>query len=296
MLVTGSDGFVGQWLMRHLHDLGDDAVGLDTGVDVTDSAALREAVMSVAPDAIVHLAAMASVEQAWRQPLAAFSVNATGTLHLTEAALACPSPPRVLLVGSAEVYGVVKPADLPLVEARVLRPVSPYALSKATAELIGLQAWLGRGLEVICARPFNHTGPGQAAGFVVPSLARQVVDAARCGASAIKVGDITVRRDLTDVRDVVRAYRLLLAHGTPGGVYNVCQGESVEIAEVARRLATLCGVDLPFEVDPARLRPVDIPDLRGDPGRLAQATAWKPEFNLDQTLADVLASLAPTSG
>ncbi len=296
MLVTGSDGFVGRWLVAHLGDIGDDVVGLDAAIDVTDAAALREAVVAVEPDAVVHLAAQASVAQSWEQPLATFAVNATGTLHLTEAALACRRPPRVLLVGSAEIYGVVGPEDLPLPEDRVLAPVSPYALSKATAELIGLQAWRSRGLEVLCARPFNHTGPGQAPGFVVPSLARQIVDSERCGASFIAVGDISVRRDLTDVRDVVRAYRLLAERGTPGQSYNVCRGESTEIAEVARRLAALAGVDLRFVVDPARLRPVDITDLRGDPARLREVTGWEPEIALDQTLADVLASLAaPTT-
>ncbi|MDQ6840231.1 MAG: GDP-mannose 4,6-dehydratase [Actinomycetota bacterium] len=296
VLVTGSDGFVGRWLMRHLSALGDDAVALDPAVDVTDAAALRAAVVTVEPDAVIHLAAQASVAQSWEQPLAAFAVNATGTLHLTEAALACRRPPRVLLVGSAEVYGVVGPGDLPVGEDHPLAPVSPYAMTKATAELIGRQAWLGRRLEVLAARPFNHTGPGQAPGFVVPSLARQIVDAERSGATAIAVGDISVRRDLTDVRDVVRAYRMLVEVGTPGRAYNVCRGQSIEIAEVGRRLAALAQVELPFVVDPDRLRPVDIPDLRGDPSRLHHVTGWEPEIALDHTLADVLASLAaPTT-
>jgi len=296
VLVTGSDGFVGRWLMSHLAASGDVAIGLDPAVDVTDAPALRAAVVGTEPDAIVHLAAQASVAQSWEQPLATFAVNATGTLHLTEAALACPHPPRVLLVGSAEVYGIVGPEDLPLREDRPLAPVSPYALSKATAEQIGRQAWLGRGLEVVSARPFNHSGPGQAPGFVIPSLARQIVDSDRSGATAISVGDTSVRRDLTDVRDVVRAYRLLLAAGTPGQVYNVCRGQSTEIAEVGRRLAALARVDLPFVVDPDRLRPVDIHDLRGDPAHLHDATGWRPEIDLDRTLADVLASLAaPTT-
>ncbi len=278
--------------MRHLGDAGDDAVALDPAVDVTDAPALRAAVLAAEPEGIIHLAAQASVAQSWEDPLATFEVNATGTLHLTEAALACPRPPRLLLVGSAEVYGVVGQEDLPLREDRPLAPASPYALTKATAELIGRQAWLGRGLEVLCARPFNHTGPGQDPGFVVPSLARQIIDSERTGAAAIAVGDISVRRDLTDVRDVVRAYRLLLSAGAPGQAYNVCRGQSTEIAEVGHRLAALAQIDLPFVVDPGRLRPVDIPDLTGDPTRLHDTTGWLPEIDLDRTLADVLASLA----
>lgn len=291
VLVTGSDGFVGTWLMRHLAERGDDAVALDTAVDVTDAAALTRAVVAAEPDAIIHLAGLASVGATWKDPTAAFAVNATGTLHLTQAALACSSPPRVLLISSAEVYGVVKSEDLPLAEDRPVQPVSPYALSKATAELIGRQAWLGHGLEVIVARPFNHTGPGQAPGFVVPSMARQVAEAVKTGARSLLVGDVSVRRDLTDVRDIVAAYRLLIEHGAAGETYNVCRGESTEIAEVARRLLAIAGVDLPLEVDPSRLRPVDLPDLRGDPGRLRQVTGWAPQIPLDATLADVLASL-----
>lgn len=289
--MTGSDGFVGRWMMRHLAAIGDHAVALDPAVDVTDARGLREAVAAAAPESVIHLAAQASVAASWAEPDGAFAVNAVGTLHLVEAALACVRPPRVLLISSAEVYGIVSAEELPLGEDRPWRPVSPYAMSKAAAELVGLQAWLGRGLDVVRARPFNHCGPGQAPIFVVPSLARQVIDAVERGAGELRVGDVSVRRDLTDVRDVVRAYRLLLAHGRPGEVYNVCRGESVPIEDVARQLMALAGVDLPLVVDPDRLRPVDLPDLRGDPARLRSATAWVPEVPLEQTLSDVLASL-----
>lgn len=291
VLVTGSEGFVGTWLMRHLADVGDDAFGLDPAIDITDASGVHQAVVDAAPAAVVHLAAQPSVAASWAHPDQAFAVNATGTLHITEAALACTRPPRVLVVSSAEVYGIVAPDDLPLGEDRPWRPVSPYAMSKAAAELVGLQAWLGRGLEVMRARPFNHIGPGQASAFVVASLARQVVDAVEQGAQELHVGDVSVRRDLTDVRDVVRAYRALLADGQPGEVYNVCRGESVPIESVAAQLLKLAGVDLPLVVDRARLRPVDLPDLRGDPTRLEMATGWKPEIPLERTLADVLASL-----
>jgi GDP-4-dehydro-6-deoxy-D-mannose reductase len=167
--------------------------------------------------------------------------------------------------------------------------VTPYAASKAAAELAGLQAWLGRGLEVIRARPFNHTGPGQQPSFVIPALARQVAEAARWGASALQTGNLAAKRDLCDVRDVVRAYRLLAEMGRPGDAYNVCTGRSVPIEDLARRLLQLAGVDVPLVVDPARIRPIDVPDMRGDPTRLGQTTGWTPAIPLDQTLADVLA-------
>jgi GDP-4-dehydro-6-deoxy-D-mannose reductase len=288
VLVTGSSGFVGGWLLRHLADIGDDVVTLDDTLDITDRAALVGAVVDAAPDAICHLAAQASVGASWSDAASTFSVNTIGVVHLVDAAVACASPPRLLLVSSAEVYGRVRPDDLPLDEDRPFAPVSPYAASKAAAELVGLQAWLGRGLEVVRARPFNHTGPEQRSDFVVPSLARQVVEVNRQGGAALEAGNIEVRRDISDVRDVVRAYRLLLEHGEAGGVYNVCRGSSVAISEVARRLLAIEGLDVPIHIDPARVRAVDIPDVYGDTSRLSGQVGWSPQISLDETLADVL--------
>jgi GDP-4-dehydro-6-deoxy-D-mannose reductase len=290
VLVTGSSGFVGAWMLRHLTAVGDDVVTLPDTLDITDAKALSGAVTAAAPDAICHLAAQASVGASWSDASGTFTVNALGVVHLIEAAAACAAPPRVLLISSAEVYGTVVPGDLPIEENRPFAPSNPYAASKAAAELVGLQAWLGRGLEVIRARPFNHTGPGQRPDFVVPSLARQVVRVRREALPALSAGNIGVRRDLTDVRDVVRAYRLLLEQGAPGAVYNVCRGESVSIAEIAERLLALEGLDVPVRIDPERVRPVDVPDLRGSRRLLTEATGWEPLIPLDQTLADVLAS------
>jgi GDP-4-dehydro-6-deoxy-D-mannose reductase len=278
--------------LRHLTDAGDDVVGLDTEVDVTDPGALSAALSKIGPDAVCHLAAQASVGRSWNEARATFDVNTVGVLNLLEAAQALASRPRILLVSSADVYGTVSPDELPIGEDHPFRPTSPYGASKASAELLGLQAWLGSGLEVVRVRPFNHTGPGQVAEYVVPSLAQQVAQAARSGADHLSVGNLAARRDLTDVRDVVRAYRMLLTDGRPGEVYNVCRGQSVLIEDVAKRLLNLAGVDLPLVVDPARMRPVDLPDLRGDPSRLQETTGWAPEIELDQTLKDVLDGFA----
>lgn len=288
--MTGSGGFVGRWLVRHLADAGDDVIGLDNEVDVRDAAAFAKAVSEAEPDAVIHLAAQASVGRSWEAARETFDVNTGGVLNLLEAARAMRRPPRVLLVSTSEVYGKVTPDELPLGEDYPFRPASPYAASKAAAELVGLQAWLGAGLEVIRVRPFNHTGPGQRSDFVVPALASQVVEAARSGAPQLLVGNLAARRDVSDVRDVVRAYRMLLTDGRPGEVYNLCRGESVPIEDIARRLLELAGVDVPLVVDPARMRPSDLPDLRGDPSRLHAATGWAPAISLDETLADVLAS------
>lgn len=288
VLVTGSKGFVAHWLIDHLEAEGDEVVGLDTEVDITGAAGLREVVVSASPDAICHLAALASVGASWGASESTYLVNTVGTANLLDAALACADRPRVLLISSSEVYGRVSPEDLPLSEDAAVAPVSPYAASKAAAEVIAQQAWLGSGLEVIRARPFNHTGPGQRHDFVVPALAEQIALAIRSGADQLNTGNLEARRDISDVRDVVRAYRMLLVGGEPGGVYNVCRGQAVSIREVAERLLAIAGVDLPIVVDPERVRPVEIPELRGDRRRIEAAVGWKPEIELDRTLADVL--------
>jgi len=281
-------------LVEHLRASGDEVTIAEPDVDVTDPDAVGRALTEAKPDAVYHLAAQSSVGSSWSNVARTFEVNATGTLHVLQAVQACQPRPRVLLVSSAEVYGAVAPTELPVTEAAPFRPVTPYAASKAAAELVGLQAHLGAGVEVIRARPFNHTGPGQRPEFVVPSLARQVVDAVRTGATALRGGNIEVRRDVTDVRDVVRAYRLLISCGVPGEVYNVCTGRSVAIEELARRLAALAGVDLRLEVDAGLVRQVDVPEMRGDPSRLKTVTGWQPEVDLDRMLADVLAAWSRT--
>ena len=195
------------------------------------------------------------------------------------------------MVSSAEVYGEVRPEAMPITEDQPLAPPTPYAASKAAAEMVGLQAWLGQGLEVVRARPFNHIGPGQGPGFVVPDFAAQIVKAARGELDRVSTGNLGTQRDITDVRDVARAYRLLLAHGEPGHVYNVCRGEAVPVPYLLRRLMELAGIDVPVWTDPALVRPVDVPVHVGDAGRLTRLCAWGPQVPLEQTLRDILARL-----
>jgi len=285
--VTGASGFVGPWLVEHLRAMGDEVFAPE--VEITDADLVRDALADARPHAVYHLAAIANVGESWGSPQQTFSVNAAGTLNVLEAARTLSATPRVLLVCSAEVYGRVTSDDLPLREDAPLRPVSPYAASKVAAEFLGLQAFLAYGLPVVRARAFNHIGPGQAPTFVVSSLARQVAEVALRGGGAIHVGNLTPQRDFTDVRDVVRAYRLLVERGVPGEVYNVCSGEAIAVAELADRLVRLAGVDVSIEVDADRVRAVDVPVLLGDPGRLVAATGWRREWALDDTLVDVLA-------
>jgi GDP-4-dehydro-6-deoxy-D-mannose reductase len=286
--VTGGHGFVGPYLRAHLESQGDEVVAPPEGWEITDPAQVAAAVQEAAPDAIYHLAAISNVVQSWQAPAHTFEVNALGTLHLLEAARVLATQPRVLLIGSAEVYGKVRPEQVPITEDTPLRPVTPYAASKVAAEYLGMQAFLAHGLPVLSVRAFNHIGPTQSGGFVVADLARRIVEARRDGTKKLIVGNLSPRRDFTDVRDVVRAYRLLVERGAAGEAYNVCSGRDVAIDELAHRLLELSGADLTLETDPALVRPVDLPVLKGDPAKIEQAVGWKPEIPLDQTLTEVL--------
>ena len=288
-LITGGRGFVGGWLADHLREVGDEVVAIDREVEITDPAALLGAMSAAAPDAVYHLAALTHVGQSWEEPLQVLEVNIIGTAAILAAARQCGTDPRVLVTSSAEVYGAVTdPELLPLSEGSPTAPRTPYAASKLAAEAVVAQAYLGHGQHVITVRPFNHIGPGQTPNFAVPALAKRIVEADRRGSPTIPVGNLSARRDFTDVRDVVRAYRLLIEAGRPGEIYNVCSGRDVSIREIADSLLTLAGTTLAFEIDPSLVRPVEVPVLRGDPTRLVDATGWKPEVPLDQTLADVL--------
>lgn len=303
--ITGIAGFVGQHLAAHLAGRGEKVAGLalpgtrqesvggpEVAVhsgDVCDQGRLRSLLEAFRPDRIVHLAARSSVAGSLRDPLGTFAVNAGGTVSLLEAAAAAASGARILVIGSAEAYGEVKEDDLPLSEERPLRPLTPYGLSKAAAEKVALFYARSRGLPVAIARAFNHTGPGQEPTFVCSDFARQIarIEAGRERA-VLRVGDLAPRRDFSDVRDVVRAYDLLLAKGTPGEIYNVCSGRAWSIGEVLEILRGLAGTPIAVEADPTRGRSEDVPVLVGSFGKLEAATGWRPTIPLERTLKDLL--------
>jgi len=287
-LITGAEGFVGRYLRAHLEQAGDEVYGIDRadGPDLLDGAALAAVVSSIEPDAVYHLGGWSDVGASWSEPLDTFRVNAEGTLNVLQACR--DRPVRVLVISSADIYGKVTLAELPLTEDSPLRPVSPYAASKVAADQLALQAWLGFGLETIRARAFNHLGPGQTNRFVAPALAERVATCELDGTEVVTVGNLTPRRDFTDVRDVVRAYRLLITDGEPGEAYNVCSGIDLPISDLADRLVHLADRPVRLETDPSLQRPVDVPVLRGDAGKLHKITGWSPEISLDQTLHDLL--------
>lgn len=312
-LITGAGGFVGQHLAHHLLASGHTVVGATlTGeppnrgtlsdeelrrvrwvpLDLTSDSLVRSAVELADPDLVFHLAAQSSVGGSFADPIGTWDVNATGTVRLL-LQLRDRSARRVrfLLISSAEVYGAVPEADQPIVEDRVLSPGNPYAASKAAAEMAA-HAAAGGGLSVVIARSFNHTGPGQDLRFALPSFARQLREI-RGGKrpALLRVGNLDVRRDFLDVRDVVRAYLLLAERGENRRVYNVCSGESVCLQALVNDLVSQSGILARVQIDPDRVRPVEVPVLRGDPSRL-RALGWAPQIPIEETLAALLASEA----
>ncbi len=289
-LVTGAGGFVGHHLVEHLRSAGDDVLMTDFVVDhldITDVDALVERFRRDRPEVVYHLAGASDVGGSWATPHATFRANAEGTLNVLFAARES-GVERVLTIGSADVYGKVTPDELPLTEDSPLRPVSPYAASKIAADTVADQAFRGFGQQVVRTRPFNHLGPGQSDKFVAPALAARIATNERSGDPVVKVGNLSPKRDFTDVRDVVRAYRLLVESGTSGDVYNVCSGEAIAIQELAESLIAMATTPMELVPDPDLQRPVDIPVLLGDCSRLVRDTGWQRTIPLDVTLADLL--------
>lgn len=289
--VTGAGGFVGPHLVAHLRAQGDDVTEMDVmgpvRIDVTDAETTLACIEDANPEVVYHLAALSSVGASWSSPGTSFRVNAEGTLHVLRACLEAKVP-RVVVILSSEVYGNADPDQLPLREDAPLRPVTPYGASKAAADVVALQMHLADRLDVVRVRPFGHTGPGQSEQFVVPALATRIARAERDGVDEIPVGSLTAVRDLSDVRDVVRAYRLLAEQGASGDAYNVCSGIGVSIQEIADQLLAHANRPIRLVTDPALVRPVDAPRMIGDNTKLRSATGWGPEYPLAQTLADVL--------
>ena len=300
ILITGAAGFAGRHLVRLLVGSGCTVHGMGNEpprellplagwhpADLAEPPAIRAAIAAARPDGIIHLAGQASAGRSFEQPAETFRVNALGTWHVLQAARDAAPGARVVVAGSGEIYGS-QPVGSRVGEAAPFRPLSPYALSKAAADAVAELA-ARDGLDVVRSRSFAHAGPGQDPRFAVPSWARQIAAIERGeDEPVIRVGDLDITRDLCDVRDVARAYAALLQRGRRGAAYNVCRGEGVALASVLDQLRAMSRVPVRVEVDPARLRPVDVPYLVGDPSAIAADTGWRAEIPLATTLADVL--------
>lgn len=304
VLITGASGFVGAWLSRELKTAGHETIEVDHSLDVRRADDVAGAISRAEPDAIAHLAAVSFAPDAASNPQLALEVAVRGTVNVLEGMRIHPVPPALLISGSSEVYGAPRPDQLPLRESAALNPETPYALSKVAQENVALGYAARFGMRVVVTRSFNHTGPGQRPEFVVPALARRVLAVANQDATEIPVGNLDVRRDLSDVRDVVRAYRLLLEQATAGQqagaerVVNVSSGRSVPIRWIVEQLCRLAGVEPRLRVEPTLVRATDAPDIRGDSSLLHSMTGWQPEWELEATLRSVWQEVAapqPTS-
>lgn len=302
ILVTGAAGFAGRHLVRELLAAGHDVRTTDAApaadlpgyapADLRDADALRALVRAARPDAAIHLAAISFVPDAAKDPDLLRDVNVGGPVRLAEALLDEAPAARLAFVSSAQVYGTALPGDPAELDERApLRPASPYARSKADAERALAELAAARGLRLVVLRPANHTGPGQAPKFVAPAFARQALAAARGSLREIRVGNLDSVRDFSDVRDVVRAYRLAVERGVDGGTYNVSSGAMLRIGDLLSRLLGLAGApaDVAVRCDPALFRPADaVPRL--STARLRAETGWSPAVPLDRTLRDLLAN------
>jgi len=301
ILVTGATGFAGRHLVRllaatgHVSAWGRSPTPPDLGalatwerVDLLDRDMVRAAIAALRPAAVYHLAGAAHQAESWRDTITPLEGNALATTHLLDAIRRARLDCRVLVTGSAAVYA---PSDDPIAEDGPLAPASPYALSKLAQERIAMRAVLDDGLAAIVARPFNHTRPGQSAAFAAPAFARQIalIEQGRLE-PVLRVGNLDARRDLSDVRDVVRAYAALMARGTPGAIYNVGSGTGRTIRSVLDALVSRSRVPVRIETDPERLRPSDVPSLVANTARLRETTGWQPEIPFERTLDDLLAS------
>lgn len=304
-LITGVGGFAGSHLSDYLLDHTDwqlfgcelpgwDGSCLDRRItrieaDLREREAVRAMLEQAAPDAIFHLAAQAFVPVSWADPWSTLENNICAQVNILDGLIQLGARPRVVVVGSNEEYGLVRPEDLPLREDSPLRPNSPYAVSKVAQDFLGLSYFLSYALPVMRVRPFNHIGPRQSEAFVAPAFAKQIalIEAGR-QEPTIRVGNLSAQRDFTDVRDMVRAYDLVLTMGQPGEVYNIGSGQPRTIQTLLETLLSLSTTRIRIEFDPERMRPSDTPVAYCDASKLRAATGWEPQIPFEQTLRDVL--------
>jgi len=310
--ITGISGFAGRHLAAHLLEGGHWVGGIARqdraldelrarvagplasaavdACDIRDRAGLRNALDRAHPDGVFHLAAVAFVPKTIERPELAYEVNFLGTVELLAAVREVAPRARVLLVTTGEIYGAIDPQrDLPIVEAQPLRPLSPYSVSKAAADLAGFQSFWSQSLDVVRARPFNHTGPGQPPEFVCSEFARALVAAETgAGPATLRVGNLDVERDFSDVRDIVRGYVALFEKGTGGEAYNLGSGSATPLRTILEELRSLTRIPVAVETDPRKLRAREIPRLVGSIDKIGRATAWRPKIPLRRTLTDLM--------
>jgi GDP-4-dehydro-6-deoxy-D-mannose reductase len=308
VLITGITGFVGSHLAELVLSRGDAQVfGIRrmrsrlenveaifdqvtwVECDIRDCASVERMIREVQPDLIFHLAAHSFVPSSWNAPEECFTTNVVGQLHLLQAVRHAGIDPRILLAGSSEEYGLVHPDEVPIRETNPLRPLSPYAVSKVSQDLLGYQYFKSYGMQIIRSRAFNHTGPRRGEMFVTSNFAKQIAQIEKgVQPPVLRVGNLEAVRDFTDVRDMVRAYWVALEKGESGDVYNICSGNGYAITEVLEILQRHSTVEISVSPDPSRMRPSDVPTLIGDNSKFCRVTGWEPRIGFETTMADLL--------
>lgn|SRR3989344_1505338 len=305
-LVTGIAGFAGSHLTELLLKKGISVYGyfhpdhlsnnlnhLKSRIhleacDLQEAKSLLKSVKTINPDYVFHLAAFSSPAQSFKDPYNTFKNNVMGELNLLEALVLLKSKAKILIIGSADEYGNIDKSNLPADEQTPLAPISPYAVSKVTQDMLGLQFYLHHKLNIVRVRPFNHIGPRQSTAFVVPSFAAQIAALEKKGGGTIKVGSLNNRRDFTDVRDMVRAYSLALSKGISGEVYNIGSGKAVKIGDILTMMIKLSLAKITIEIDKSRLHAQDIKTIYCDFSKFKRQTGWQPEIPLLKTLSDTI--------
>ena len=303
-LIFGAAGFVGSYLIQHLSDTYDweihatklssetfDASDIRIhDLDIMNTVEIEILLKKLRPDYIFHLAAQSSVALSWKNPALTVDINIKGTLNILDTIRNIPGySPKILLIGSGEEYGYILPDETPINEQVIPRPGNIYAATKACQNMLGSIYSRAYGLHLIMVRAFNHIGPNQAPIFVVSDFCKQVAEIeAGIKPPVMRVGNLQAKRDFTDVRDVVRAYGLLIQKGQAGETYNIGSGHAIAIQELLDKILSLSEKNISVELDTARLRPADIPVIEADIQKIQQLTAWKPEISLNQTLLETL--------
>ena len=301
-LIIGAAGFVGNYLIEELnqndievyatklqHEKLDNPNARVFDLDIMDKDAIAELLFKVRPDYIFHLAAQSSVGLAWKNPGLTVDVNIKGSLNVLDAVRELFYKPSVLLIGSGEEYGHIQPDETPIVESNLLRPGNIYAATKACQNMIGNIYSKAYDMQLIMVRAFNHIGPGQLPMFVVSDFCKQVAEIEKgLREPVLRVGNLAAKRDFTDVRDVVKAYVKLIQKGVPGETYNVGSGNAQEIRKILELIISLSDVDIKVEVDPNKIRPVDVPIIEADITKLNDLTGWTPQIKIEQTVKETL--------
>jgi GDP-4-dehydro-6-deoxy-D-mannose reductase len=302
-LIIGGAGFVGKYLIDHIRKhcmwslsvtkIPEETIDRENiaiyDLDILDKRAVAALLEETGPDYIFHLAAQSSVALSWKNPQLTVDVNVKGTINLLEAIRNLDYIPRILLIGSGEEYGHTKPEEIPITEENLTRPGNIYAVTKICQNMIGKIYTDAYDMHIISVRAFNHIGPTQSPQFVVADFCKQVAEIERGEREAvIKVGNLSAKRDFTDVQDVVRAYTMLMTHGKKGETYNVGSGKAVAIKEILDQILKLAKVPIKIEVDPSKIRPVDVPIIEADIRKIMEATFWAPKIPLEQSLRETL--------